>query len=120
MKVTFSTIGYKGLEEELSSHFGRTPTFTMVNTEKEEWKVILNKSEHMGEIGSPPEQLVGEGVEVVLCTGRGMSAIEAFRQYDIEVYVGAIGEEKDALEQWKKGKLAKASDDNTCREHGFR
>jgi len=117
MKVALPTVGYRGLEEELSPHFGRTPTFTIVDTEKEEWEVISNKSEHSGGIGSPPEHLLGEGVEVVLCTGLGIRAIEAFKQYDMEVYVGAMGKVKDALEQWKRGKLAKASDDNACREH---
>ena len=119
MKVCVPTLGYGGLEEQVGGHFGRVPTYTIVDTETNEVRVIENTSEHMGGRGYPPELLAKESVEVMLCSGLGRRAIGLFEQFGIMVYVGASGTVKDALEMWKKGMLQPATDENACKEHAF-
>lgn len=117
MKVCVPSMGNSGLEEEVSLHFGRASTFTIVNLENDDVKVLPNTSEHMGGFGKPPETMIREGVNVMLCSGLGPRAIAMFEEYGIEVYVGAAGTVKDAIDSWKNGQLQMATDENACKMH---
>ncbi|MFO7677002.1 MAG: NifB/NifX family molybdenum-iron cluster-binding protein, partial [Thermoplasmatota archaeon] len=48
MKICVPTMGNKGLEENIGEHFGRVPTYTIVDVENNKVKVVQNTSEHMG------------------------------------------------------------------------
>ncbi|MEM3444820.1 MAG: NifB/NifX family molybdenum-iron cluster-binding protein [Thermoplasmata archaeon] len=119
MKVCIPTMGNSGLDEVISPHFGRAPTYTIVNTETMEVKVMENKSEHMGGKGTPPMQLQREGVDVLLCSGIGPRAIGVFEEMGIQVFVGINtgAKVREVLEQWKAGQLVKATPEHGCREH---
>ncbi|MGQ9582511.1 MAG: NifB/NifX family molybdenum-iron cluster-binding protein [Thermoplasmatota archaeon] len=117
MKVALPTLGDRGLDEQVSEHFGRAPTFTIVDSETGEVRVMPNRSEHMGGSGKPPEHLAREGVRVMLASGMGPRAIAMFEGYGIEVFMGAHGTVRESLEMWRSGALEPASDETACREH---
>jgi predicted Fe-Mo cluster-binding NifX family protein len=117
MKVAVPTMGNSGMDEYVSEHFGRAPTFTVVDLDKNDVKVLPNTSEHMGGVGYPPELMAKEGVYVMLCSGLGPRAIGMFEQYGIEVYVGASGTVRDAIKAWQAGMLQEATDENACKMH---
>lgn len=119
MKIAFPTAGNKGLDEEIGEHFGRVPTYTIVDLETNEVKIMPNTSEHFGGTGYPPELLAKEGVEVMICRGIGRKAISMFQEFGIEVYAGATGTVRRALDAFIQGELKKASLGNGCREHTF-
>ncbi len=112
-------MGDRGLEEQVGQHFGRVPTYTLVDTESEEVKVIKNTSVHMGGSGYAPDLLHEHGVETMLCDGLGRKAIQLFQNKGIMVYVGASGTVADAIEMWKAEKLQAATDENACSQHAF-
>jgi predicted Fe-Mo cluster-binding NifX family protein len=116
MKVAIPTIGDEGLDDEVSTHFGRAPTFTIVDTETNDVKIVENTSEHMGGLGKPPEIMHREGVGVMLCSGMGYRAIQMFRQFNIEVFVGVVGTVREAIALWKSGILQAATDATACKE----
>jgi len=120
MKICIPTIGENGLENPVGEHFGRVPTYTIVDLNTNEVKVIPNTSEHMGGYGYPPEIMAREGVDVMICRGLGRRAITMFEELGIEVYIGASGTVRDTIEAFKKGLLQKASRDDACGEHAFR
>ena len=120
MKVAVPTMGNEGLDEEVGQHFGRVPTYTIVDTETNDVKVINNTSQHAGGQGYPPEIMQREGVEVMLCSGLGQRAIMMFQEYGIRVYVGAYGAVKNAINLWEKGQLQEATDETACKQHAFR
>lgn len=120
MKIGIPSNGEKGLEETIGEHFGRVPTYTIVDSETDEVKVVSNSSHHMGGSGNPPEILAAEGVNILVCQGLGRRAIDLFNQLNIEVYIGASGTVKDAIEAFKQGELEKADSSNACRRHAFR
>ena len=120
MKVCIPTNSDKGLEDYVGEHFGRVPTYTIVDLEKKEVKVIPNTSNHMGGTRNPPEILAEYGVNVMICQGLGRRAINMFTDFGIDVYIGASGTVKDAIEAYKNGKLTKASEANACGQHAFR
>ena len=120
MKICVPTSGNGGLDEHVSEHFGRAPTFTTVDLKTNEVKVIPNTSEHMGGSGYPPQIMADAGVDVMICAGLGPRAIHMFEQFGIEVYVGAYGLVKEAIKAWESGKLQIATDKNACKLHRHR
>lgn len=120
MKVCVPTMGKRGLDEQVGEHFGRVPTYTVVDTETKEVNIIDNTSEHMGGRGYPPDIIAKTGAETMLCSGLGRRAIAMFEDLGIMVFVGAYGTVRDAILMWKEGQLQPATDENACRQHAFR
>jgi predicted Fe-Mo cluster-binding NifX family protein len=110
-------MGWNGLKEKVSEHFGSSPTITIVDTETNEVRIVENRGEHLGGSGKPPEHLAREGVDLMLTSGLGPRAVAMFEESGIEVYVGASGTVEDAISQWKDKRLQTATDANACREH---
>jgi len=113
-------MGNRGLDELVGEHFGRVPSYTIVDTETKEVKVIDNASHHMGGQGYPPEIIARTGAETMLCGGLGSRAINMFEQLGIMVYIGAHGTVENALQMFENGQLRPATDENACRQHAFR
>jgi len=120
MKICIPTMGKNGLDDIVGEHFGRVPTYTIVDIDTNEVKVIPNTSEHMGGIGFPPEIMLREGVNVLVCRGLGRRAIGMFDESGIDVYIGASGTVKDAISAFKQGRLHKAGIGDACGRHAFR
>ena len=104
-----------GLDDTVNDHFGRAPTYTVIDTETNEVLVVKNRSEHMGGLGKPPEHIMKTGAGVLICSGLGGRAIDMFAQFDIEIFVGATGTVRNAIDMWKEGKLTCASHDVACK-----
>ena len=119
MKICIPTLGENGLDNQVGEHFGRVPTYTIVDLDTNEVTVISNTSEHMGGRGYPPEIMAREGVNVMICQGLGRRAISMFEQMGIDVYIGASGTVKDVIEAFKQGSLQKASQADACAQHAF-
>ena len=119
MRVCFPTEGNAGLEEDIGEHFGRVPTYTIVDNETEEVEVILNDSTHKGGKGLPADLLAEEGVDVMVCSGLGRKAIRLFEEHGIEVCIGAGGTVEEALKEWRKDQLKGASETDACERHEF-
>ena len=117
MKVCIPTMGNSGMEEAICQHFGKAPTFTLLDLDTKEVQILTNVSEHVGGRGLPTDQLKDQGVQVMIVGGLGPKAIQNFAEQCVEVFVGATGTVKDAIEDWREGLLTKASSDNACKEH---
>lgn len=117
MKICIPTMGESGMEEAICQHFGRAPTFTIVDLDSQKIRVLPNVSEHMGGKGLPTETIFAEGVQVMIVGGLGPKAVQAFNQAGIDVFVGAAGTVKDAIDDWQAKMLARANLDNACNEH---
>jgi predicted Fe-Mo cluster-binding NifX family protein len=113
-------MGENGLNDYVGEHFGRVPTYTIINLDTNEVKVIQNTSDHMGGHGHPPELMAKEGVKIMVCRGLGRRAILMFEELGIEVYIGASGKVKNAVDEFKQNKLQKAGISDACGQHAFR
>ena len=117
MKLCIPTLGNGGLDDFVSEHFGRAPTFTVVDIVNNEVEIVQNTGEHFGGVGNTPELVAGAGAEIMLCSGLGPRAISMFEQLGIEVYVGASGTVSEAIRAFQAGALVEASDANACKMH---
>ncbi len=120
MKVCIPTIDQQGLDDSVGEHFGRVPTYTIVDLETDDVTVIPNTSHHMGGQGDPPEIMAKEGVNAMICQGLGRRAISLFENLGIEVYIGASGTVRDAITMFQQGTLQKATLNSACGKHEFR
>ena len=68
----------------------------------------------------PAELLREYNIDIMLCGGLGRRAIQLFEHFGIEVYIGARGTVKDAIEQFNDKKLQMATDKDACQEHKYR
>jgi len=117
MRIALPTNGDRGMDEEISPHFGRAVTYTIYDTETKEVEVVDNTSSHMGGTGVPPDLLHEKGVEILICGGIGRKAIDLFGSRGIKVYCGAIDTVKDTIELFEAGILEEASMNNACSGH---
>ena len=120
MKICIPTMGDKGLDDQVGEHFGRVPTYTIVDLDTEEVKIIANTSHHMGGWRNPPDILAQEGVHIMVCHGLGRRAISLFQQFGIDIYIGASGTVRDAIKAFNEGALRKAGSTDACEQHAFR
>ena len=120
MKICIPTMGTEGLNDIVGEHFGRVPTYTIVDLQTNKVKVIPNTSHHMGGQGNPPDILAQEGVQTMLCRGLGRRAITMFQGHGITVYIGASGTVREAVAAFTRGELKKANETDACGQHAFR
>jgi predicted Fe-Mo cluster-binding NifX family protein len=120
MRICIPTNGKDGLNDHVGEHFGRVPTYTIVDLDTNTVKVIPNTSEHMGGKGHPPEIMAGERVDIMICRALGRRAIAMFEELGIDVYIGAFGTVKEAIDDFKQGRLQKAGMSDACEHHAFR
>lgn len=100
MRVAISTEG-----DFVSAHFGRCPTFTIVDIE--DGKVtkrtkIANPGHQPGFI---PQFLHEKGVECIVCGGMGERAKAFFQEYGIQTIVGVTEKIDEVIEKLLKGTL---------------
>jgi predicted Fe-Mo cluster-binding NifX family protein len=106
-----------GLDDLVSDHFGRAPTFTVLDLDTNEVLVVKNRSEHMGGLGKPPEHIAKTGASIMICSGLGPRAIDMLQSFGIQVFLGATGTAQEAIQMWRDGKLQPATYDAACKDH---
>lgn len=100
MRFAISTDG-----DFVSPHFGRCPSFTIVDIESNQVikkEVLDNPGHHPGYL---PEFMHGKNVSAIICGGIGQRATELFQGFDIEVIAGVQGQVLKVIEQLLEGEL---------------
>ncbi len=100
MRIAISTDG-----DFVSAHFGRCPSFTLIDIENgtSVRKEVLNNPGH--EPGVIPQFLHQKGAECIVCGGMGGRATGFFSELGIEVIMGVSGRIADVITQLEKGSL---------------
>ncbi len=118
-RVCIPSAGAGGLDDHVGEHFGRVPSYTIFDTETGDVDVVENSSEHAGGSGLPADILTGLGIDVLLCQGAGRRALSILEEKGIEVCVGISGSVRQAVDDWKTGKLTGATASDACQRHLF-
>ncbi|MDP8234732.1 MAG: NifB/NifX family molybdenum-iron cluster-binding protein [Candidatus Saelkia tenebricola] len=101
MKIAISTDG-----DFVSAHFGRCPSFTIVEIGDNKVlgkDVIDNPGHHPGFL---PQFLNKEGVNAIIAGGMGQRAAELFADVGIEAVVGVSGSVNEVIDKIVAGTLA--------------
>ena len=106
MKICISSTG-KNLDAIVDQRFGRCQYFLVVDTETMNVKTISNEATlSSGGAGIQAAQIVTkEDIGSVITGNIGPNAFQILQAAGIKVYTGAEGTIKQAIENYKKGKL---------------
>jgi len=100
MRVAISTDG-----EFVSAHFGRCPSFTLVDIENSKAVKRTEVANPGHEPGAIPQFLHQKGVNCIIAGGMGMRATSFFEEYSIKTVVGIDGRIDDVIAHLEKGTL---------------
>ena len=114
MKICFATYRTAGLDGNVHSHFGKSATYTLYDTETGEVSWVENTSNHMGGTALPPVVVKAAGADAMLCSGCGSKAISLFDDLGIVVYLGVGGSVSEAIDAYNDGKLVAANPTDGC------
>jgi predicted Fe-Mo cluster-binding NifX family protein len=104
-------MGKGGSDDAVNQHFGRAPAYTVFDTDTGEYSVVVRNGSE-----GPADLMAGVGVNVMLCGGIGKGASAMLQQRGIDVFIGASGMIKDAIDAWNSGALSKNPNGN-CNSH---
>ena len=109
------------MNSKVDPRFGRCPYFIIVDTQTLEFEAIRNPNiESMGGAGIQSAQLVAsKRVKAVLTGNVGPNAFQTLQAAGIEVFTGASGIVKEAIEKYKKGEFKAASDPSVGSKSGM-
>jgi predicted Fe-Mo cluster-binding NifX family protein len=95
----------------MDPRFGRARQFLLVDSDTREFRAVANPNiDAMGGAGIQSAQLVAkEGAEIVITGSCGPNAYEALSAAGIQVFTGASGTVRQALDDHKSGKLRATS-----------
>jgi predicted Fe-Mo cluster-binding NifX family protein len=115
--IAIPTQGNRGLEDQVYDHFGKAPTFTLLNMETGGLTIIDNTSDHMGGTVSPPELIRSIGADTLVVGHLGAKASNRCAELGIKVLCGAQGSVRDVMEQLRQGLLSPPGPGTTCHHH---
>lgn len=126
MKIAIAAEDDRGLQGEVSAHFGRCPFYVTVEVGKDgpgEAEVVPNAHYGMHQPGVMPRFIKGLGADVIISGGMGPRAIDMFQAMGIEVATGAIGQVGKVLDAYLKGEIngivpCAHDHPDSCGEHG--
>ena len=106
MKICITSEG-NTLDSNVDPRFGRCKYFIFVDSDSLEFEAVENpNAQFSGGAGIQSGQLMAsKGVKAVLTGNIGPNAFGTLKAAKIEVFTGASGSVKDAIEKYKKGKL---------------
>jgi len=119
MRVGVVLEDQRGMEGNVSAHFGQCPYFLIADIDPAgknvlAARVVPNSATHGGGGCLAVDEILRHGVTHVIAGGMGMGAQQKFAQAGVEVY-GYQGRVKDALAGLLNDGLGGLG---TCREHG--
>jgi len=93
------------LKSNVDPRFGRCPYYIIYDTESDDFKSVENKSgQAAGGAGIQAAQMISDmNIKSVITGNIGPNAFRVLSAASIEVYSGATGSVKDAVEKFKKG-----------------
>ncbi len=108
MQVAIAAEDDKGLDGQVSMHFGRCPYYVVA--EVEDGKIIgsrIEQNTHFGnhQPGQMPTFIRDLGANVILAGGMGPKAVDMFRGFGIEVATGAVGNVGKVLDAYLRGEI---------------
>ena len=109
------------LDAEVDPRFGRCQHFIIIDPQTMEFEALDN-SNAMASGGagiSTAQMIAGKGVEAVLTGNCGPNAYQTLSAAGVRVITGASGKMKDAIEDFKAGKLQASSQPSVGDHYGM-
>ncbi len=119
MKIAISSMG-TDLDAQIDPRFGRCAYFIIVDTDDMSFEAFDNESIALGGgAGVQSAQFVAsKGTKVVITGNVGPNALSTLSAAEIQLITGQTGTVREAIEDYKKGKLNSMSGSNGSTHYG--
>jgi predicted Fe-Mo cluster-binding NifX family protein len=118
MKVGFPVDHDEGMESRVYGHFGSAPTFVVVDTDKNEVRMIQNQDLHHSHGAcNPLRALDGQRLDCLIVGGIGGGALLKLNALGIKVYGAEAQKVKENLDLLKENRLQELTMDHSCKAH---
>ena len=119
MRICIPTETNEGLNAKVHEHFGSAPFFTIYDTEKNEVKTLDNTNAHHSHGMCHPIGVLGtSSVDVVVCQGMGMRAVQKLNEANIKAFRAVAGTVAEIIKKYKDNELKEITVENACAQHG--
>lgn len=118
MTICITSSGQE-LDAPVNPSFGRAPYFLFVDEETLAIEAVKNAPGAHGAGVQAAQTVASKGASVVITGNVGPNAHQGLTAAGIEIYVGAKGTAKEALQDYRAGRLTRA-DAPTAGGHGRR
>ena len=121
MKVAISVTG-RNLDSQIDPRFGRCQYLLIVDSESRRFEALENPAAMApGGAGIQAAELVGKmGAKAVITGDCGPNAHEVLSAASIEIFLGASGTAREAVERFRKGELRTAPGPSAGMHAGMR
>ncbi len=102
-RIFFPLLDHKGMDSEISQHFGHAPFFGVYDTEKKELKIIENNLDHVDPTKSPIDQ-IEEAVNptTIFAKGIGGRAVSIIAEKGLSLKTGDYDTVREAISNLDK------------------
>ncbi|MBW1767543.1 MAG: NifB/NifX family molybdenum-iron cluster-binding protein [Deltaproteobacteria bacterium] len=120
MKIAISSTG-KDLDSQIDPRFGRCAYFLIVETDDMSFEAFDNENIALGGgAGIQSAQFIAsKGAKAVITGNCGPNAVRTLSAAGVELFVGQTKTVKEALEDYKNGKLRTTTDANVPDHYGM-
>lgn len=121
MKLCIPTETNEGPKAKVFGHFGSAPYFTIFDSEKDTFEIIDNFNQHHAHGTCHPMGLLGDkNIDVVVCGGMGVRAVQKLNESGIRAYKMIVGTTEEIIKKYKEGNLEEITIKNSCNQHHCR
>jgi len=107
-RIVFACEENKGIQSEMSMHFGRCPFFMVVDVDGREVKKVeaVENPYFNGHVpGAVPQFINTLKVNAMIAGGMGPKAVDMFNGFGIEVATGVSGKVENVLNAYLDGRV---------------
>ncbi|HSP89666.1 MAG TPA: NifB/NifX family molybdenum-iron cluster-binding protein [Vicinamibacterales bacterium] len=119
MQICIPVLDDRGLDSQVSAHFGSAPGFMIVDTASGSCRLIDNRNEHHAHgMCQPLAAIAGETVDGIVVGGIGMGALMKLQAAGITVYRAMHPTVGETLAAFTAGSLEPIDQRGACAGHG--
>jgi len=119
MRICIPTEDKGGINANVYGHFGSAPYFTIYDTDKETFRTVDNTNAHHSHGMCHPIGVLGaSSIDVVVCQGMGMRAVQKLNEANVKTYRADGKTVADIVNKFKAGELEEITVQNACVQHG--
>jgi predicted Fe-Mo cluster-binding NifX family protein len=119
MRICIPTESGEGLNANVHGHFGSAQHFTIYDTEKKTVSIIDNTDAHHSHGMCHPIGVLGTAlIDVVVCQGMGMRAVQKLNDANIKAYQATGETVAEVIKKYENNELKEITVQNACGQHG--
>jgi predicted Fe-Mo cluster-binding NifX family protein len=118
MRICIPTETDNGKTAKVCGHFGSAPFFTIYDDGKDTFEVIDNPNKHhVHGTCRPTSVLIGKNINIVVCGGMGVRAIQDLNKKGIRVYRATADIVEEVITRYEHGRFEEITIEDACSQH---